>query len=337
MLSLVSFLHFAAGVGSANAENDRPIIGILTQPLGVELAESSAGSVRSLRTYIAASYVRFVESAGARAVPLHFDAPHSELTELFEGINGILFPGGGTSIKKQPGNRFRDAAELLYGLALKSNDRGDTFPIHGTCLGFQMLNLLAAGDDGVLCESCYKTFGTPLPLDLAPAANSSALFSAMPPSLVASLTSQNITENSHQNGIEPMKFEESERLKAFFKVLSTNSDPSTGRQFVSTIEAWRYPISGTQWHPEKSNFEWGKIGKAGYAAIPHSPAAISLSQYMADNFVNRARQNSHRFPSEEAETQALIYNYAPVEDPNGYYSQIYLWNRDEQDSASLIV
>ena len=29
----------------------------------------------------------------------------------------------------------------------------------------------------------------------------------------------------------------------------------------------------------------------------------------------------------EAEQAALIYNDEPVRDPNGYYSQVYLWQR----------
>merc|ERR1711879_233907 len=106
---------------------------------------------------------------------------------------------------------------------------------------------------------------------------------------------QNITENSHHSGVKPTVYEAG-KLKDFFQVLSTNVD-SRGRPFVSTVEARHYPISATQWHPEKNNFEWGKIGKLGYEAIPHSPEAVLLSQYMANDFVSRARQNSKRFIS----------------------------------------
>jgi len=311
--------------------NDRPIIGVLTQPLNVELLteDDGVGYRHDDRTFIAASYVKFAESAGARVVPLHFDASDVELTDLFRQINGIIFPGGGTDIKKRPGNRFREAAELLYNLAVNATDKGDPFPIHGTCLGFQLLSVIAAKQDGVICGRCYDTEGSPLPLELTDAAAHSAFFSAAPKHLISAITTQNITENSHVSGVEPKQYEENERLKQFFKVLSTNSD-SRGRPFVSTIEAQHYPISGTQWHPEKNNFEWGRIGKLGDKAIPHSADAVLLSQYVANNFVNRARQNSHRFASAAAEQKALIYNHAPVPDPQGYYSQIYLWGNAEQ-------
>ena len=37
--------------------------------------------------------------------------------------------------------------------------------------------------------------------------------------------------------------------------MSTNTDEN-GIEFVSTIEHKTRPIYGTQWHPEKNNFEW---------------------------------------------------------------------------------
>lgn len=139
-----------------------------------------------------------------------------------------------------------------------------------------MLTLIAAQDDGVICDGCYDTEGTPLPLDFTPAAKSSKLFSQLDPKLRKALATQNITENSHHSGVEPKKYETVPKLKEFFEVLSTNSD-SRGRPFVSTIEGKQYPVSASQWHPEKNNFEWGKIGKLGYEAIPHSEEAVSIT------------------------------------------------------------
>lgn len=320
------------------AVNDRPIIGVLTQPLNIELLTEDAGigSAYDNRTYIAASYVKFAESAGARVVPLHFDSSNEELTNLFYSINGIIFPGGGADIRKHPGNRFREAAELLYNLAINASDKGDPFPIHGTCLGFQLLSLIAAKDDDVICGRCYDTEGIPLPLELTDAAAHSALFSEAPKRLIDAIKTQKITENSHVNGLKPEQYEENLGLKETFDVLSTNSD-TRGRRFVSTIEAKRYPITATQWHPEKNNFEWGKIGKLGYEAIPHSSEAVLLSQHMANNFVDRARMNFHRFASSAMEKRALIENHAPCPDPQGYFSQIYMWGNAGQQRQAIVV
>lgn len=43
-------------------------------------------------TFIAVSYVEFLESAGARVVPIHYDSSDGELKALFQSINGILLP-----------------------------------------------------------------------------------------------------------------------------------------------------------------------------------------------------------------------------------------------------
>lgn len=50
-------LAHAAGTGT-----NRPVVGVLTQP--------AAGSSRPQQQYIAASYVKYVESGGARVVPI---------------------------------------------------------------------------------------------------------------------------------------------------------------------------------------------------------------------------------------------------------------------------
>jgi hypothetical protein len=44
--------------------------------------------------YIAASYVKYIESAGARAVPISYNANQSHLDFLFASLDGFLFPGG---------------------------------------------------------------------------------------------------------------------------------------------------------------------------------------------------------------------------------------------------
>lgn len=317
--------RLAVLIGSAAALNDRPIIGVFTEPHGVEL--SKLGDNHYNQTYIAASYVRFAESAGARVVPVHFDASDDDLKTLFGQINGLIFPGGGTSFSK--GTRFREAAQLLLNLALAANDRGDPFPIHGTCLGFQLLHSLVADDESVLCVRCYKTEGTPLPLNFTTDARKSKLFSEMSPALYKALGTDKITENSHSSGVNSSAYSKSKKLADFFEVLSTNED-TDANEFVSTVEAKHYPISASQWHPEKNNFEWGKIGKTyGYEAIPHSADAVLLSQYMANDFVNRARHSEHRFKTTEDESRALIYNVPAVPDPQGYFAEVYLWQDRE--------
>jgi len=87
----------------------------------------------------------------------------------------------------------------------------------------------------------------------------------------------------------------------------------------------RYPVYSTQWHPEKNLFEWDL--SLGPDAIPHGADATAVSQSLADFFISEARKSAHTFASTEAEDAALIYNDTPIKDPDGYFEQVYLWNR----------
>jgi hypothetical protein len=127
------------GGKSVVGRNSRPLIGILSQPSCGESATEADWT--SNRSCIAASYVKFVESAGARAVPLLYNEPEETLIKKFAAINGILFPGGATSLDDNP---FYQTAEKLFKMVIKANDNGDYFPLYGACLGFQLLTVIVS-------------------------------------------------------------------------------------------------------------------------------------------------------------------------------------------------
>lgn len=109
-------------------------------------------------------------------------------------------------------------------------------------------------------------------------------------------------------------------MTSFFNVLSTNVDRK-GREFISGWESKKFPIYGTQWHPEKNPFEWTLQEN-----LPHSPDAILVTQYMSNFFVSETRKNNHSFSNVNEETAALIYNYSPVF-TNTDFEQCYYWNQ----------
>ena len=80
---------------------------------------------------IAASYIKWLESAGARSIPIHMDTSETELKEIFRNINGLLLPGGN--------NHLNDSTRYMWNLAKEANENGDHFPVWGTCLGFQFM------------------------------------------------------------------------------------------------------------------------------------------------------------------------------------------------------
>jgi gamma-glutamyl hydrolase len=206
---------------------------------------------------------------------------------------------------------------------VEANDVGDVFPIWGTCMGFQFLSILTARTDSILCEHCYDSH-TPLPLDFVePVATTSRLYSGLSAELKQKLATEKLTANAHHDGIRPSTFQSNPRLASFYDVLSTNV--VNGSAFVSSIEAKAYPFAATQWHPEKNSFEWTTLN--GEGAIPHGADATAVAQYMADFVVGQARRSAHAFPSESEEAAALIYNYPAVPGPEGYFAQVYLFQR----------
>ena len=64
----------------------------------------------------------------------------------------LLIPGGSASIEDSGYSR---AGSLLYDLAIEANNGGDFFPIWGTCLGFEFLSYVSAGNKNLLtaCNS----------------------------------------------------------------------------------------------------------------------------------------------------------------------------------------
>uniref|UniRef100_A0A671P4H5 folate gamma-glutamyl hydrolase n=1 Tax=Sinocyclocheilus anshuiensis TaxID=1608454 RepID=A0A671P4H5_9TELE len=225
-------------------------------------------------SYIAASYVKFLESAGAHVV---INKSDDEYRRLFKSINRVLFPGGGVSIES---SGYSKAAGIFYRLALEANSNGDYFPIWGTCLGFELLTLLTSGK---LLLSHTNTSGIALPLNFTDGKEKNTPSYLRKQCLIHVLIVWN-----------------SETLKSFYRVLSTNTDGQN--EFVSTMEAYNFPIYATQWHPEKNAFEWTR------PYIPHMPSVIKTTFYMAYFF---SRKSFHSFPSTEEEEKALIYNYKP--------------------------
>ncbi|XP_039924273.1 gamma-glutamyl hydrolase [Hirundo rustica] len=273
--------------------NDRPIIGILSQECHFNEYQ------RFGRSYIAASYVKFVESAGARVVPIRLNLTDEEYDKIFHSINGVLLPGGGVDLKT---SEYSRVARIFYHKALEANDKGDYFPIWGTCLGHEELTYLTSGE---ILLVRTKTNGFSLPLNFTSAAKDSKMFRNFPDDVLHALATEPLTSNFHVWSLSMENFTNNEKLRNFYNVLTTNTDDEV--EFISTMEAYKYPIYGIQWHPEKNPFEWKDS-----PGIPHSPSAVRAAYYMADFFVNEARKSLHHFSSEDEETKELIYNYNPV-------------------------
>ncbi|XP_066292886.1 gamma-glutamyl hydrolase-like isoform X2 [Branchiostoma lanceolatum] len=299
-LAVLSLVVVAVGtvqgfsVRDAPEVNDRPIIGVIAQASGETRAKYG-------KTYIPASYVKYLESAGARVVPIRVNLTVAEYTKLFNSLNGVLYPGGAVDMFT---SGYAKSAKIFYDLALKAFDQGDHFPVWGTCMGFEQLTALTSGRN--VLTTCKGTGNKSYKLDFAPDYKFSRMFGKVPVDILTDLATLPLTANFHEYCLTPKNFTNDAKLSSFYKILSTNTDDD-GMEFVSSMEAIKYPVYGVQWHPEKNNFEFGSILK-----ITHSDAATKVSQAMANFLVSEARKSTHRFPTHAEEVEALIYNYSPV-------------------------
>ena len=162
--------------------------------------------------------------------------------------------------------------------------------------------------------------GVPLTWNLQPGAKASQLFQAFSSDLQRSLVQENVTFHSHSNGVLLSSFMSSAKMTDFWHLVSTSQD-LLGKEFVSTLEAKHYPITATQWHPEKPAYEF--VGIEGLR-VPHTEKAIAIGAVMARDFVARAKLNPHRFESIAAEEAALIDKRGITYDPTRFFSSVYL-------------
>ncbi|CAM6089037.1 unnamed protein product [Calypogeia fissa] len=299
--------------------NSRPLIGILSQPGdgdGYKIVNSWTTDPAHI-SYIAASYVKFVEAGGARVVPLIYNEPEEILKKKFGAINGILFPGGDASLQDGP---FYQIAEKLFNWALEANDNGDYFPIYGVCLGFELLSVLVTKDHHVL--EPFQASKKPAPIVFVDkAAKDKSFFKWFSDDLIERVSTESLALENHKWGLSPSKFAALKPLTDFFEVLTTTPDENN-KIYVSTVQGRKYPVTGVQYHPEKNMFEWG------YDTIPHGSAAGLFTQSVANFVVSEARKSQHAPSSAEQEQEFLIYNTNPVysgKDGIGYFDQSYVF------------
>merc|ERR1712216_174378 len=88
-------LLFASLRCASPAPNNRPIVGVLSMPTASVHNANLTGYGTS---FIAASYIKWVESAGARVLPIPFDSTPAELRASFNSVNGLLLTGGDADI-----------------------------------------------------------------------------------------------------------------------------------------------------------------------------------------------------------------------------------------------
>ncbi|XP_042455704.1 gamma-glutamyl hydrolase 2-like [Zingiber officinale] len=288
-----------------------PVIGIVSHP-----GDGASGRLSNASgdSNIPASYVKFVESAGARVIPLIYNEPEETLIEKLNLVNGVLFTGGWAKA-----GLYYETIKKVFQIALERNDAGEHFPLFAICLGFELLTMIVSKDRDILERFHGENQASSLYFqDYSDVQRS--VFERFPNELLRKLSSECLAMQNHKFGISPKKFQGNAALSSFFQILTTSKD-EYGKVYVSTVQAYNYPVTGFQWHPEKNAFEWG------LSMIPHSEDAVRVTQHVANYFISEARKSSNRPPADKV-LDNLIYNYSPTYCGRAGrgYDEVYIFN-----------
>lgn len=319
-LAFVAMLAIAA-CHAFPTQPENPVIAVVTTPLVDCLGwatpppniDYSGGCLESY-------YVRWLEAAGIRVVPLVWNATWETKLPLLNSINGVLFPGG--SLGGEAFSEYVSNATEIFNYAVARNTAKDPFFLWGTCQGFQVLGVIAAQTQDVLKCVYHGVDPLMMSLNFTSYQPNSVMFGARatsPENIVSILENQNSTLNWHSCGINPADIQNNANFAKIFTVISTNTD-LRGLPFLSSYEGSQNGLNffSTQFHPERVPYEFSND------LIGHTPDDVRVSQYLAMFISSRLRLNNHSFPSAEDANAATVENFPIVN--LGWGSEVYWIN-----------
>ncbi|CAB4058154.1 GGH [Lepeophtheirus salmonis] len=281
------FILFCTIVPKANGVDEespimtyRPIIGVMS----IDISHGWIKWFPNKTQSIAASYIKIVETGGARAVPILCNQTDEYYEKMFQSTNGLLIPGGGVSLDT---SCYAQVGRTMIQKALNS---GDYYPIWGTCLGFELI-LHILDDNRPNLSKCYsKNVSLPLYFD-DDYLNKSRIGQAMPKQMKHILSTENVTSNFHKKCITIQTFYE-HNLDTIWYPLSTSYDES-GLEFISLIEAKNYAFWGSQFHPEKNNLSFSVflVITAPNNRSKQQDKALYLSKLFTHNVCNKQNED----------------------------------------------
>lgn len=105
--------------------------------------------------------------------------------------------------------------------------------------------MIASRNTSILQDFDAEDYAQPLyPTEKA---ENSKFFSYLPPQVVHNLYSKPYAMQNHAHGLSFQSFKENPALGDMFDVLTLSIDRQEA-VYVSTMEAKKYPITGTQWY-----------------------------------------------------------------------------------------
>jgi gamma-glutamyl hydrolase len=249
----------------------QPVIGIVSYPNEDETKSS-----------IPTNYVRWLETAGAKILPIHPWYTEQQMTDLYTKVNGILFIDGPKEFKRD--SQYGKLTESIFRKSISLfKDKKVKLPLFATGQGFLLLHAFAECEKhGEYDNVDYATF---LLTDRKVATR---LFDFLSEDEMKEISSAVTIYLSSTTGVSDKDYEEGEVRNVFNRIgwgYDKKSNP-----LIFAVEHNEAPVYGVHFNPERVMFDRVKEN-----SIPQNRLSNKLSQSLANFFVNECRLNDNRY------------------------------------------
>lgn len=303
------------------SSNDSPLIGVLTCPCNEVMTTMKGYIANYTQSYIAGSYIDWIESGGGRVIPIYFNEDWNELSKYkLPYLNGILFTGGGGGYNASEQYWMQFNRIINYTKSFAESHTNQSIPIWGTCLGFEGLLSSFSNNDTTTLSDC-DAMDLSLNVDLTSEANTSQIYNntfmsdGYKEMIYDYSLNYNVTFNDHGLCVTTDRFYSDQYLMNNFSVLGVNYDRN-GTEFVSVVESKAfinehgnvvdYGIYSVQFHPEKPVYLFDPGSSPN---MKHDLKSVIYGEYLIQFFIEKCRSMNDIKMPQDLYDKNVIYNF----------------------------
>lgn len=338
---------------SRRLENTGGIVGILTLPVSKVLrskihqniyeSHSETKIISELNelekmSFFPASYAKWLRRHNVQIVPVDIYSSDDDLRQIMASVDGMLLTGGAVPLlhsdsKIRIDESFSNIGRVteisfytrrvrqIVQIAKELNaQRNNSYPIWGTCLGFEGLILAEAGLDVRFSDIDNNNFNSNL--NLADQAPQSAFGQFFGSADLEKFQNDPIFFFNHDHAFFLSDFLNNADLTREYRVVATA--PTKYHKYpepiVAVIEHRQFPFYGVQFHPEKNQFE-SKVN------ADRSAATLHVMDKMAAFFCQKL--NADADDTELLTVEGKLQDYNVYVGSNiGVFDEVYIFQKD---------